>query len=263
MEKQYRLLSLALVLILSISLASAVTTISVPSKVYVNDNFDLNIYGSSFYAVEIEISESFEIISDPSNGVRTGNIYKTVYSGNLVLQLRAVQTGTYEIKGEYTEGNGINFLNINTISVDGALSPQSCPSCPSNSAWSNCEGGEKIKLVYLCSASTGYMCVELTETAQCQTSSSSNENSQETCEVEWVCKDSNNLAYQSSDCSLSSVQECLDGCSDNKCNVAEEVIENFDENLTIEIQEPAEVESFFDKIKNFFGRIWDFVIFWN
>ncbi len=117
MEKQYRLLSIfVLGIFLIISLASA-TSLSAPSQVDLNQNFNLVISGTGFYALEIIIPQGLSIISDPSAGIRTGDLYKTVTTGSLTIVLRGIQSGTYTISGQFTDGSGIKDLNSLTIII--------------------------------------------------------------------------------------------------------------------------------------------------
>ncbi len=269
METKYRLLILILGIILNISLASAVS-FSAPSEIEFNSNFNLVILGEGFYALEIIIPSQFIIISDSSGGTRTGNIYKTVTIGNLNIQLRGTHSGTYTISGQYTLGDGIKDLNpqIITVKKPQSISLPTCPTCPADLEWSNCENGQQIKIIYICSSSTKHQCIQTTRTLNCQTDSiTDSDNNIITCEVGWICKDKNNLAYQSSDCSLSSIQECLEGCENKECKVKPEIREEHsEENLTIEISPPSTKEtfqSFFARIKNFFKKIIEFLIFWD
>lgn len=241
MEIQYRLLIVLLIGILSISLASAVS-IQTPNSVNLGENFNLVIFSSGFYALEIIIPQAFQIISDPSGGIRTGDLYKTVTTGSLTIKLRGVTKGTYTLSGQYTDGSGIKDLNSETIQIKEQQIQPTCPTCPSDSGWSNCEDGKQIKIIYICSSSTDYKCVQTTETLDCQTEPIvDSDNNIITCEVGWICKDSNNLAYQSSDCSLSSVQECSEGCENNECKVKKEVKDNYPkENLDIVISDGEE-----------------------
>ena len=242
MEKQYRLLSIfVLGIFLIISLASA-TSLSAPSQVDLNQNFNLVISGTGFYALEIIIPQGLSIISDPSAGIRTGDLYKTVTTGSLTIVLRAIQSGTYTISGQFTDGSGIKDLNSRTIQVREQQTTPTCPTCPTDSEWSNCENGQQIKMIYFCSSSTDYKCVQSTETLDCQVEPIMDSDGEVvTCEVGWICKDSDNLAYQSSDCSLSSIQKCSEGCENKECKVKEEIKDNYPEdNLTIVISDEEE-----------------------
>ncbi len=264
MEK-YKLLTLVLGIFLSVQLASAVS-LSSPSSVDIGENFNLVISGSGFYALEMNIPSAFEIISDPSSGTRTGDIYKTVTTGSLTIRLRSVKEGTYTIDGQFTDGSGIEALNSKTIIIKEQQTTPTCPTCTTNSEWSNCEEGRQIRMIYFCSSSTNYQCVQSTETLDCQVEPIVDSKGEIiTCEVGWICKDVNNLAYQSSDCSLSSVQECSEGCDNKGCKVKPEIKEDFPEdNLTITIIPPQEdTQSFFDKIVDLIKRIIDSFIFWD
>ncbi len=254
METQHRLLILAIVTLLSISLVSAPTMSSV-STVDLNANFNLVIAGSSFYALELIIPQEFQIIEDSSGGVRTNNLYKTVTTGSLILQLRGTQLGTYTISGQYTDGNGIKDLNQISIQIIQPSTPisLSCPICPDETAWSNCVNNKQIKYAYSCSSQTNYQCTQSTQTQTCQTSK---------CEARWICTDSYNIAYQSSDCSLSSIQHCEIGCINGECIPTQNVS---DDNLTIDINPEKQgiLQSFFSKIADFIKNIIDILIFWN
>ena len=267
METQYRLLIIVLGIFLSISLASAIT-ISTPSQVNLGENFDLVILGSGFYALEMKIPQGLSIISDPSVGTRTGDIYKTVTTGSLTIILRGIQSGTYTISGQFTDGSGIKDLNSQIIIIKEQEVIPICPTCPVDSVWSNCEEGKQIKIIYICSSSTNYQCVQTTETLDCQVEPIVDSDGEiVTCEVGWICKDENNLAYQSSDCSLSSVQECSEGCENKECKVKQEIKDKYpEENLTIDIDPPSIQEtpqSFFAKVGSLIRRIIDFLIFWD
>ena len=254
MLKQNKLLVGIFLGLLVISLVSAVS-ISSPSQTNINDNFNLQITGSGFYALQMTIPSSLQIISDPSSGTRTGNTYKTINTGNLVLQLRGTQVGTYTISGQYTDGSGIKDLNSISIQVIQPSNPvtPACPTCPSNTAWSNCENNQQIKTIYSCSSSTNYICVSSTQTQSCTIPNNPSTNQPVTCTVGLVCKDSNNLAYQSSDCSLSSIQNCPNGCSNNACNPSPNVNTTNLPNLTVSINPPTTQtsEDFITQIINF------------
>ena len=264
MEKKLGLLTI-FVLVFSISLASAVSW-NVPSSVNLNQNFDVSFYGSGMYCIEANIPNNFLIITDISNGVRSNGVYKTCYASDFKITLRPTQSGTHTISGQYTSGEGIKDLNSKTIIVKEQQTTPTCPTCPSDSEWSNCENGKQIKMIYICSSSTNYQCVQTTETLDCQVEPIvDSDDNIVTCEVGWICKDENNLAYQSSDCSLSSIQECSRGCENKECKVKLEIKEDFPEdNLTITIIPPQEdTNSFFDKIGDLIKRIIDFLIFWD
>lgn len=260
MEKKNKLLiSLIMSIFLSISLASAVTISSTLSQVNINQNFNLEIEGSGFYALEMVIPQTFEIVSDPSAGVHSGDSYKTITTGSLVLTLRATKAGVYIITGQYTDGTGIKNLNFKTITVLSYENTLSCPSCPTSTEWSNCEENKQIKQVYSCSIDTDYICEQFIEEKFCYL-----EDPSDSCSAEWICKDSAHIVYQSSDCSLSSIYECSDKCKDGVCVVSEDLIEEYeDEELDIKLDSLDVKESFFTKIKNFMNRIVDFFIFWN
>jgi hypothetical protein len=247
MAKKYRLYLILLVSIMAISLASAVS-ISSPINVNVNSNFNLDISGSGFYALEMIIPSNFQIISDPSGGVRTGDLYKTVNTGSFTIQLRGIKTGLYSINGKYTDGNGIKDLNNLNIQVNPSTILKICPSCPGDLPWSNCVNNKQIKYYYICSPDTDYQCVQLSEVQSCES---------ETCESLWVCSDPSHIAYKSSDCSLSSIQLCDYGCEEGKCKVLEELEDNK------VIPEGKKVYSFFIKASNFFKRIINILIFWK
>lgn len=268
METQYRLLITTIGIILSISIASAVSISYAPSQVNINENVDIVISGIGLYALEVEIPQEFKIVSDPSNGVRTENVYKTVATGSLRLILSPIKTGNYVIAGNYTDGSGVKKLNTKIIEVKKIQYQQSCPICPINSEWSNCENSKKIRLTYLCSSSTGYICVKNTEASNCNVEQIMDDNKGVVnCEVGWICKDNNNLAYQSSDCSMSSVQICNDGCENKKCKTNKQINNNYtDDNLTITIiSESAKGynKTFLTKIKNVIISILNFLKFWN
>ncbi len=264
MEIQHRLLIIAIGIFLSIPLASAIT-ISTPSQVNLGENFNLVISGSGFYAIEMKIPQGLSIISDPSAGIRTGDIYKTVTVGSLIIILRGAQSGIYTISGQYTDGSGIKDLNSEIIIVQNYPVTPTCPTCLVGSKWSNCEDGRQIRIIYVCSSSTNYQCAQTRETLDCETEPIvDSDGNTIICEVGWVCKDENNLAYQSSDCSLSSIQKCSEGCENKECKVKPEIKEQYpDDNLTIKILPDEASQSFFAKIIEFIKRIIDFLIFWD
>lgn len=276
MEKKYQLLIFALGLVLSLSLVDAIS-LSVPSEVDLNENFDIVISdsGSGFYIVEMNIPSSFDIVSDSSNGERTGDIYKTAALGSLTIRLRGIQEGLYTISGIH--GNGLETGNLvpQTIRVSEIQATLSCPVCPSSTLWSNCENNKQVKLFYSCSSLTNYQCIKSSVTRLCNIEVSQggviSNVQEEICDVGWMCKDENTLAYQSSDCSLSSVQSCTEGCANNQCNVNEETKKQIEESLTVEVlpagtHEGAEQNpsnSIFSSIGNFIRNIIDFLMFWN
>lgn len=254
-----KLLIIIIGIFLSISLASAVYW-SMPSNANQNSNFNIDINGNEFYLIEANIPSSFIIISDPSNGNFTNGIYKTYYATNLKITLRPTATGTYTISGIYSTGEGVLNLNSKTIQVNQINNPSpSCPTCPSATAFSNCENNQQIRYVYSCSSSTNYQCVQSTESQSCQV-----QNSTPTCEVKWICKDSN-LAYQSSDCSLSSIQKCSSGCENAECKIPPNVVEPNDTiSVTINPEGTKEtLQSIIQKIINFIKEIFDALIFWD
>lgn len=245
-----------------ISLASAVSISYAPSQVNLNENLNLQISGSGFYALEMNIPQNIQIVSDPSGGTRTGEVYKTVTTGSLTIILRGIQTGTYTISGKYTQGDGIFNLNSKTIIIENYISTPTCPICPSSTAWSNCENNQQIRYVYSCSSSTNYQCVQSTETQTCEVQQTPN------CNVKWICKDSNNLAYQSSDCSLSSIQKCSSGCENGGCKIPPNVAEpNSSLPITINPAGTKETsqspQSIIQKIIDFIKKIIDALIFWE
>lgn len=262
-------LIILIIFLLSLPFVSAYY-VSGPSSVKIGDNFNFVIHGTEVYAVEIEIPEHFTIVSDPSNGATTEGIYKTFTSGDLIIVLRGTQTGTYTITGRYTSGEGIKSLNsiditIKSASIDGSGGGSggsilsTCPSCPTNTKWSNCEEDKQVKITYKCSSITNYKCVQSIETRDCRLTRLN------ICDVDWVCKDSKHLAYQSSDCSLSSIQECSIGCESGECNVTEEMkIEFVEDKLGIEIVSAGETQqSIFTKVINFIKKLINLLIFWN
>ena len=266
MKNKYIILFLSM--FLSISLVNAIS-IDTPSQVNIKENFNLIISGYGFYALEIHIPQEFQIVSDPSGGMRTNDLYKTVTTGSLTIVLRGTKTGTFTISGQYTTGEGIKDLNSEIIQVNQLYTPAlSCPTCPSATVWSNCEKNRQIRIIYSCSASTNYQCIESAETQSCQIEIQS---SPITCNAEWICKDSTSLAYQSSDCSLSSVQKCNYGCENKKCKVSNLNIKEIGDNLTVTINPPEEIQkpsrrnlkSIFDKIIDFIKKIIDALIFWS
>lgn len=265
METQHRLLiTLMFGIFLSISLVSAVSISYAPSQVNLNENFNLQISGSGFYALEMTIPQAFQIVSDSSGGTRTGDLYKTVTTGSLTIVLRGIQAGTYTILGQYTDGSGIKDLNSKTIQINQPYNPPSpsCPTCPSATEWSNCENNQQIKYVYSCSSSTNYQCIQSTETQSCQIQQT--QTPPPTCEVKWICKDSDNLAYQSSDCSLSSIQKCSVGCENGECKIPPNIVEPNSTTPTINPAGNKETpQSVFARIINFIKRIIDALIFWD
>ena len=203
-------ITILLGILLSLVVVSA-TSMSIPSQSNINSNFDLQITGNGFYALEMNIPSIFQIVSDQSGGIRNGDIYKTVTTGNLKIVLRTSEIGTYTISGRFTDGNGVQNLNTQSIQINDvyAISP-SCPVCPLDTSWSNCDNGNKIRYTYSCSPTTNYLCITHIENQACQTISNN-------CESKWICKDQFNIAYQSTDCSLSSVQNCPNGCDNGNC----------------------------------------------
>lgn len=183
-----------------ISLTSAVEW-NIQDEVTANENFVINFYGSGLYVLEINIPNGFIIISDPSNGVIIDNIYRTVYATNLKLILRSPSIeGEYPITGEYSSGDGVKRLVNKKIKVIGKTTIK-CPTCESDSEWSNCVNNKKVKTTYNCSNSTNYICETSTIMEECE-------------------------------------KESL-------------------------ISDDLTKEGFFTKIKNFFKKIIDFIIFWN
>jgi len=268
-EENYRLLSLLVFgILLSISLASAVS-MSAPYSADTNENFNLAISGSGFYALEMNIPSNLQIISDPSGGQRTGEVYKTVTTGSLTLTLKGIYAGTYTIYGQYTDGSGIKDLNSEIILIEDYVATPTCPTCQSSTAWSNCENNQQIRYVYSCSSSTNYQCVQSTEFQSCSIPDSSGDSSTTTenpkCTATWVCKDDYTLAYQSSDCSLSSIQKCSSGCENRECKIPPSVVEpNSTIQVTINQAGTKETtQSIFAKIINFIKSIIDFLIFWD
>ncbi|KKK40236.1 hypothetical protein LCGC14_3119940, partial [marine sediment metagenome] len=166
---------------------------------------------------------------------------------------------------DWTDGSGIKDLNSQIIIIKEQEVTPICPTCLVDSVWSNCEEGKQIKIIYICSSSTNYQCVQTTETLDCQVEPIADSDGDiVTCEVGWMCKDENNLAYQSSDCTLSSVQECSEGCDNKGCKFKPEIKEQFEDNLTIEILPPEEKpKSFFAKIIDFIKGVIDALIFWD
>ncbi len=249
-----------LALLLSMPMVSAYS-MEAKSNVKLGENFKFYIRGNGAYAVEIQIPEALDIISDPSNGARTGTLYKTFTSGETILILRPLEMGTYRITGQYTAGEGIRDFNPFRITVtlplqssgSGSITPI-CPICPEDTKWSNCENIRQIKIVYDCSETTGYKCAKSTKSRYCTL------RVDEICESGWVCEDSDNLAYQSSDCSLSSVQECSEGCFEGGCIAKEGIIA---EDLEIEIIPAESPKSGMDKLRDFFRMIIDFLKFWD
>jgi len=253
MLKQFTTLMLLLMII---PLASAIS-INIPSQANINEKITLNIYASEFYAVEIKIPQSFEIVADPSNGNRIDDIFRTFYNGNLDITLRPTINGDYIISGEYTTGSGVENLNSKSISVIETIATKSCPICPSTTEWSNCESNKQIRFSYVCSANTDYICIKQTEEKDCVSPKD------EVCIIGWKCRDNSNVAYQSSDCSWSSIQSCSYGCNNSECIVSKEIEEQYpEEDLNINIQPPQVtecgficqiIEFFVNLIKSIFG----------
>jgi len=266
MEKQYRLLVLLFGVLLSISIVSAVQMTS-PLNVEMNQNFPLNLIGSGFYAVELNIPSEFEIVSDPSGGTMSGGVYKTVTTNNLIITLRATKVGSYTLEGDYSSGDGVMPFIPKTISVTqpttvssgggGGGSSRSCPVCPTSTLWSNCAEGKQIRYSYSCSSESNYQCVKSTDQQSCSLNQTS-------CNASWICVDDSQVGYQSGDCSVTSVKRCSLGCEDANC-VVDPTVEQEDD-LTIEILPEGEknmIESMFTKILNFFKRLGDMIMFWN
>jgi len=246
MEIRYKLLVLLLILVLGVSLVSAATISSITS-VNLNENFNFKIAGDGTYAVEINIPDSFQIVADASGGVRTNGVYKTFTSDIIYIVLRPTKSGSFTFDGKFTSGDGVKNLNTFTINVRERPTGLSCPTCPIDSGWSNCQGGKQMGMTYECSSSTGYICTPSFKTRFCL--------AQQTCQTQWVCSDENKVAYQSSDCSLSSVQECRDGCEEGKCVVKAETKALFEDNLNVTITNGDEC-GFFCKIQQFFTTMW-------
>lgn len=276
MDKMKKIILVLLSLIFLVNLVSAIDW-NMPSNVNVNSNFDIAFSGSGFYCIEANIPNSFVIVSDVTGGTFNNGIYKTCYASNFKITLRPTKAGEYIFNGEFTEGSGIKDLDSVTIKVNEIQIAPSCPVCPSATAWSNCEDNKQIKIFYECSASTNYQCSKSTIIQSCNIEVSQGEdaisNQSTICDVGWLCKDENNVAYQSSDCSLSSIQSCSEGCENNECKVREEIKQQFPE-LGIDIlpegkqeieikQENPNKKSFFDKIIEFFKKIIDVLIFWD
>ena len=260
MEMEKRMLKKFIILILLlflIPLANAVS-MNLPSQANINEKITLRISASEFYAIEIKIPQSFEIVADPSNGNRIDDIFRTFYNGNLDITLRPTISGNYIISGEYTSGYGINNLNSQNIEVkETIVITKSCPICPSTTEWSNCESNKQIRFSYVCSANTDYICVKQTEEKVCISPKD------EVCIVGWKCKDGYNIAYQSSDCSWSSIQSCHYGCNNSECIVPKDIEEQYPkEDLGVDIKPPQVtkcgficqiIEFIINLIKNIFG----------
>ncbi len=241
MNKYIIIAMLSFVLVIPLVSAASMTA---QNTVNINENFNLQISGSGFYAVEIRIPDHFQIVSDPSDGIRKLGLYKTFASGTLILILRPTLAGNHTITGQYTSGEGIKTMNPVTIEVKGEYIQSSCPICPQSTEWSNCEDSRRIRVVYICSALTGYHCIQSIETASCTME-------QKRCEPGWTCMDSNRIAYQSSDCTLSSIQECFQGCENSKCIVSEVIKEQSKKSLSVLVTEGEE---------RFLGIEWIYII---
>lgn len=250
MEKTNLLILSFALLLMSISIVSAGSLSVNPTTYNINEEMNLRISESGFYAIEIKIPTSFIITSDPSNGQITGGIYRTVYTSDLNIKLRPTTNGTFTISGQITTGNGIEDLNSIKLTINSLEVEQSCPICPSPTSWSNCENKIQKRVVYSCSKSTNYLCVSSFEKQSCKVPNVvdpvTNEVSEPpVCDVGWKCKDSNNYAYQSSDCSWSSIQYCKDGCTDNNCIIPKEIKEQYpDTDLNITITEDKDEGNF-------------------
>lgn len=268
MENQYKLLvGLILGIFLSISLVNAIS-LSSPNTADINQNINLKVSGFGFYCVEINIDQSFIIVSDVTQGNFEDGIYKSCYATDFEIALRPTKAGSYEFTGEYTQGFGVLNLNLVTIKINEKVVTLTCPICSINTVWSNCENNLQVRSIYLCSTETNYVCSQKLQSKSCQTQSSSGGSSSDSaCEATWICKDDSNLAYQSSDCSLSSIQVCSEGCENKECKVKQETKDKFSEDdLTVEILPPSTQQtsqSFFAKAMELMKRFFDFLIFWD
>lgn len=207
-----KLLLLLITGIFLINLVSASVIWNMPSNVKTISNFDINFYGSGLYALEINIPNGFTIVSDSSNGVLSNGVYRTTYASSLKITLRSPSIEkNYVFSGSYTEGSGVQSFLSKTLTIykPSYTPPPSCPTCPSEGSWSNCEQGIQIRTIYECSSSTNYVCISKQESRAC-------EMPKETCEVKEVCEGTT-LKYQSSDCSTSTIQKCEFGCENGKC----------------------------------------------
>ncbi len=279
MKLKYILIFVTLIL-LNLILVNAIS-IMAPNQINKNQNFDLIIIGSGFYCVEINMPESFAIGSDPSRGNLIEGIYKTCYGTSLKINIRPTEAGTNIISGKYTDGSGVKNLNSLTIIVNEISVPPSCPICPEETSWSNCENGIQISIDYKCSSTTNYQCIKEIKTRNCQMKVigiPESSSPAKICDVGWVCiEGSNSLGYKSSDCSISSIQNCPDGCENNECKVEEEIKQQFTEDLEVDIipegeqkdireiqaEENPNSKSIWSKIIQFFKKITDILIFWN
>jgi hypothetical protein len=211
--KMKKIIYLLLLLIMVLGVNASLDW-TVPTQTKERANFEIYISGDSLYGLEIELPNTFIIISDPSQGVRDDDgIYRTSYSTNLVLAVRAPNDAkTYTIKGKYTQGSGINNLPDKTIDVQNSeILELRCPTCPSETQWTECNEGKQTKLAYTCDASTNYICVSQIQRKSCIS---------ESCEAGWICIDEDKLGLRKENCDYSTTIDCSNGCDMNKnaCN---------------------------------------------
>ena len=157
---------LTLVLLLA-SFASAQLTWDVPASVEKNKNFEVILEGSEFYAVELDIPSGINVVSDPSNGVLSNDVYHLAYAGTLPLSLRSGFTGEFTLRGEYAQGDGVKDLPNKKVLVVESTSSASCPACPDDSDWSACEDGTQTRNIYECSEDTGFVCEQAKNSREC------------------------------------------------------------------------------------------------
>ena len=247
---------LLLLLITGLFLINLVSAVSwnIPSNVKTSSNFDINFYGSGLYALEINIPNGFIIVSDSSNGVLSNGVYRTTYASSLKITLRSPSIEeSYVFSGSYTEGSGVKSFPSKTLTIykPSYTPPPSCPTCPLDSSWSNCEQSIQVRTIYECSSVTNYVCISKQESKACEMPT-------ETCEVKELCE-GNTLKYQSSDCSLSTIQKCEFGCESGKCkeNPNPPEINNTQPTPNNNGDEQPPKENIFDRIINWIKSIFD------
>lgn len=160
---------LSLTILLLTSIATAMVDWTIPSEANLNSNFKIEIFGSSMYGVEITLPEGFEVVLDRSNGVVTGNIYRTFYTSDLDITLRSTEIGDFTLTGEYTQGEGVNNLGDKNIEIMEVTATEiTCPECPIDEEWSECMLEKQKRNTYVCSAETNFICQSTEEERECQ-----------------------------------------------------------------------------------------------
>ncbi len=227
--KKIILILMMLVLMLQVSIAEVRFTSS--NRVANEDNVELYFSSSSgSYGLELSIPPNFLIVSDPSGGIIADDgLYRTFYSGDLVLTLRAPQKhDIYYINGKYTVGDEIKDLPQHKIIVYNSVRTQvTCPVCPKDSKWSVCSNELQSKLTYTCSQSTSFVCVRKIESQKCVID-------EDSCKQGWFCIDDKKLGLSDNECNYDSIIECKNGCdldknvckSDSLLDLAKEKTDN-------------------------------------